>query len=85
MEVETLDSKVQHDSEEQTEGHSVRSEVGIKQATSIQININRITHTNNINKDTSRGQSRCTNINGCHVVGGIDWYSEQTAGNNDNK
>ena len=32
MEVETLDSKEQHDSEEQTEGHSVRFEVEIIQA-----------------------------------------------------
>ena len=35
-----------------TEGHSVRFEVEIIQATLIRINISRINHTNNINKDT---------------------------------
>ena len=52
MEVETLDSKEQHDSGEQTEGHSVRSEVAIIQPALILINISRINQTNIINKDT---------------------------------
>ena len=52
MKVETLDSKEQHDSEEQTEGHSVRSEVAIIQAALIRINISRINHTNIFSTDT---------------------------------
>ena len=50
--METRDLKEQHDSEEQTEGHSVRFEVAIIQAALIRINISRINHTNIINKDT---------------------------------